>query len=42
MKTYQTPEIVWQILDPADIITASTTFVNGSGSDNTNVISWWL
>ena len=45
MKTYQTPMLVWQNVDLADILTespTSTLFNNTTpGSDNPNTLEWW-
>jgi hypothetical protein len=43
MKAYQSPEILWQDVDLADILTTSptTNFVNLPGSDNENTLGWW-
>ena len=42
MKAYQSPEILWQDVDLADILTESptTTFNNTSGGEN-NQLGWW-
>ena len=43
MKAYQSPEILWQDVDLADILTESpaTNFVNQPGNDNENTLGWW-
>lgn len=46
MKAYQSPEILWQDVDLADILTASpnttiTAFGGANGSDNENTLGWW-
>ena len=46
MKTYQTPEILWQEIDLADILTTSGvpsggTQFNALGSDSELEIVWW-
>ena len=43
MKAYQSPEILWQDVDLADILTASpaTNFVKEPGNDNENTLGWW-
>ena len=39
MKTYQTPTILWQEINLADILTESSIFKN-EGSDNENVLKF--
>ena len=44
MKTYQPPEILWQNVDLADVLTESPLsqlFIDGEGKDNPNTIKWW-
>lgn len=42
MKTYQTPEILWQDVDLADILTESSPIqlLDKEGSDE-NLLPWW-
>ena len=42
MKPYQTPEIYLSELDFTDVLTESTAFVKGAGSDNANTVTWWI
>ena len=41
MKTYQTPELVWQMISADDIITTSPYLVDGAGEDEENLVEWW-
>ena len=44
MKAYQSPEILWQDVDLADILTASptsTSLLDQQGGDNPNTLGWW-
>jgi len=43
MKPYETPEILIQPIAVADVLTNSPGdyFVEGSGSDDENVMNWW-
>jgi len=43
MKTYQTPEIAFEGIAPADVLTTSTgvsLFSNVTGSDKENTLEW--
>ena len=42
MKTYQTPEILWQNVDLEDVLTGSPLglFVDDSGDEYVNLLGW--
>ena len=43
MKVYRTPEILWQEIDLANVLTESAEklFVKGEGKDDNTVLNWW-
>ena len=42
MKIYQTPELVWQEMDLADILTESTTLLFGTEGQDDLTLKWWI
>ena len=41
MKTYQTPEVLWQLVSDLDVIATSGVFRDEEGNDKENVMDWW-
>ena len=42
MKIYQTPELVWQEMDLADILTESDNLLFGTKGQDDLTLKWWI
>ena len=40
MKTYHSPELIWQEIDLADVLTESPTF--GTNGQDDLTLKWWI
>ena len=42
MKTYHPPELVWQEIDLADVLTESSTLLFGTKGQDDLTLKWWI